>query len=260
MFRAIGHEYAEVADFGESISIKDGPAEERSTGCDTIKNKPGTDANSGRYRQADPADAIFRMKQLCHDARQELALVVAMTEQVRASGKLTLDQERRLDAVLSQARGIATMLRGAVVTSPADDVDVTVLLGDMAEQMRLVSAAELTCAIETGIRIDCQPQRARRAVLNLLDNAVRAAGFGGRVELRAKRTGADLVIEVEDSGPGFGRARAGLASIGLSVVDDWIAEVGGCMTVTQGTLGGALIRLTLPCAPARVVPIPLQRS
>ena len=45
----------------------------------------------------------------------------------------------------------------------------------------------------------------RRSARNLVDNAVRAAGPDGRVEVAVRREGSRAVLEVSDDGPGFGR-------------------------------------------------------
>jgi signal transduction histidine kinase len=65
-----------------------------------------------------------------------------------------------------------------------------------------------------------------------------------------------LVIEVEDSGPGFGAAAPGLASLGLSVVKDWLAAAGGVLRIGDGGLGGALMELVflIPRVPKARVP------
>ena len=61
---------------------------------------------------------------------------------------------------------------------------------------------------------------------------------------------------MEDSGPGFGRADPGVASIGMSMVRDWIADVGGRIDIVDGSLGGALVRLVVPITPSSLVNLP----
>jgi two-component system sensor histidine kinase TctE len=43
----------------------------------------------------------------------------------------------------------------------------------------------------------------REAITNLIDNAVRYAGRGATITLRARRAGSQVCIEVEDNGPGL---------------------------------------------------------
>lgn len=86
----------------------------------------------------------------------------------------------------------------------------------------------------------------RRSVRNLLDNALRAAGDGGQVELRVTASAGTVTVEVADSGPGFGRVPT-QQGLGLLTVRRFAADSGGRLT-TGGCarLGGALLRLELP--------------
>ena len=201
----------------------------------------------------------YQLRQICHDARQELALIGAMAERLESSRDLNADQRTQIGAVLTQVRGLASMLRTALATSGPEEVDLRQLLGDVADQVQLVSKATIECSRGSRLPVECDPLWARRAVLNLLDNAVRAAGPNGIVQLRAGISGNRVVLEVEDSGPGFGGGPAGVGSIGLSVVRDWVAREHGSLEITRGSLGGVLVRVAL-CKAQPVVPIPVQRA
>ncbi|ATE58151.1 two-component sensor histidine kinase [Actinosynnema pretiosum] len=105
-----------------------------------------------------------------------------------------------------------------------------------------------------------------RAVLNLLDNAVKWSPPGGvvRVSARAGEDSAEegAVVEVSDAGPGiadedlphvferFYRAPAARAlpgsGLGLAIVARAAAAHGGAVRAGRSPAGGALLRLTLP--------------
>ena len=89
----------------------------------------------------------------------------------------------------------------------------------------------------------------RRAVGNVVDNATRAAGPEGRVVIRTRRAGARFVIEVEDSGPGFGRVPSQRRH-GLVVTRRILDGCGGALELGNRGSGGARVRLTLPTAPS----------
>jgi C4-dicarboxylate-specific signal transduction histidine kinase len=97
------------------------------------------------------------------------------------------------------------------------------------------------------VAVAVDPRDLRRAVGNVLDNATRAAGPQGRVVVRTRRTGVRFVIEVEDSGPGFGRVPP-QNSHGLRVTRRVLDGCGGVLEVGNGRSGGALVRLKLPMA------------
>jgi signal transduction histidine kinase len=189
-------------------------------------------------------DATHRLIQICHDARQELALIVALAERIQGGDGLSHEQHGQVATVVRVARDLATTMRNVVSDTPAPQpVDISALVREVGQQAGLLSASDVTAVVDEGLTLECDPLQARRGLLNLLDNATRAAGPDGSVQLRATRTAVGLVIEVEDSGPGFGAGPPGLASIGLSVVKDWLAAAGGVLRIGDGGLGGALLQL-----------------
>lgn len=91
-----------------------------------------------------------------------------------------------------------------------------------------------------------------RALRNLTDNAVRAAGPAGEVRISAGVEDGRAVVVVDDDGPGFGAAPPGLAGLGLRIARDMIAAFGGTVELRHGTLGGGCVRLVLPAAPGEL--------
>ncbi|MBN9022487.1 MAG: HAMP domain-containing histidine kinase [Rhizobiales bacterium] len=98
----------------------------------------------------------------------------------------------------------------------------------------------------------------RQVVLNLLMNACRAVGNGGKVALVASVEGGLLRIEVDDSGPGMPAnvvafldekgAPGPMAGVGLGL---WLArrmaaELGGAISAGPSPAGGARVRLSAP--------------
>jgi signal transduction histidine kinase len=52
-------------------------------------------------------------------------------------------------------------------------------------------------------RIDAHPPELNQVWTNLIDNAISAAGEGGRITIRTYRLGEYLAVEIEDNGPGI---------------------------------------------------------
>jgi signal transduction histidine kinase len=106
--------------------------------------------------------------------------------------------------------------------------------------------------------------RIGEAIDNLVDNALRFAPPGTAIVVSAVGVGADLVIEVGDSGPGFpveflphaferfarpdsSRVRrAGGAGLGLAIVAAIAQAHGGTASVHNRPEGGAVVALELP--------------
>jgi signal transduction histidine kinase len=195
--------------------------------------------------------AVRRLRQICHDARQELAVIAALIERVLAAQRLSADQEDDLLAVRRITTELAAAMREAAIgDGVAKPTDISAVLRTVAVQSAVVDGARITVAVDDGLTLNCSATQARRVVRNLIDNARRAAGPDGWVELRATRADGELVIEIEDSGSGFGTAPPGLASIGLSVVHDWLAITGGRLQIDDGRAQGALVQLWFPLSPS----------
>jgi nitrogen fixation/metabolism regulation signal transduction histidine kinase len=95
---------------------------------------------------------------------------------------------------------------------------------------------------------------------NLLDNGAEAAGPGGTVETTTRLEGDQVVVDVQDSGPGLGPDAARTLfeptitfkkhgmGLGLSIARKNALLLGGDVTLVGGTLGGAAFRVVLPAA------------
>ena len=99
---------------------------------------------------------------------------------------------------------------------------------------------------------------------NLVSNAVKYSPKGGTIHLMARTSGAQLVLDVADAGPGIsaedrvhifdafytGRAAKSTqvkgTGIGLSVVLEFVAAHGGAVQMIDGQFPGAHFRITMP--------------
>lgn len=153
--------------------------------------------------------------------------------------------------------------RGDICLEPTP---LSVVLGgvlELVEPRREASGISLHFNPESfGVRVEASAVQLQRAVLNLLYNAMEAAGDGGRVWLDC-RTGADqglVEIEVADDGPGvrpehvdrifdpFFTSKDTGTGLGLSIVHRIAESHGGSVRVSHREAGGAVFTLTVRAA------------
>ena len=104
----------------------------------------------------------------------------------------------------------------------------------------------------------------RQAVINLVDNAIKFSGSGGRIRIRVAEEDGRALIDVSDSGPGippeardrifdrFYRATTSAtgAGLGLSLARGAVEANGGRLTIEASGPSGSTFRISLPRARA----------
>lgn len=170
--------------------------------------------------------------------------------------------QEALDLILSEVSGYQTLVKTLMEAIP-DTVVAGLILGKFNRARELKVNLEL----EPDSSFSEIPHWIDREHLvtilgNLLDNAfeaVRSTGDEGEVRLFFTDLGLDLVIEVEDSGPGVapevadslfqkGVTTSGARGrgVGLYLVRRAVAALGGTVSFSGGELGGARFTVTIP--------------
>jgi len=184
-------------------------------------------------------------------SRLRLALEMSGADRETAAG-MGADVEE-MDQVIGQFLAFA---RGE--DEPPAEGELDALLSDIVDGYR--RREQPVSFAPGGVRtLRFAPLAVRRAVINLVDNALRHAG--GPVEIATRRDGALAVIEVMDRGPGvppgeterlkrpFTRrdeARSGSgAGLGLAIVERIARAHGGSLELAAREGGGLVARLAL---------------
>jgi signal transduction histidine kinase len=207
-----------------------------------------------------------------HELRTPLTSVLgfAMTLRERG-GRLTreaadelveqlLQQAHRLDALLSNLLDLDRLRRGLL--GPArQPTDVARLVRELAPAHETEGRAILLSLEPVVANVD--PAKVERMVDNLLANAVRHTPDGSSVEVRLETLGDDLLLVVEDNGPGVSdEFKQGVfelfnrgpkiesgergSGVGLSLVARFAALHGGRAWVEDGSGGGASFHVLFP--------------
>jgi two-component system osmolarity sensor histidine kinase EnvZ len=194
---------------------------------------------------------------ISHDLRTPLSrlrLALEMSGADKASAESMGIDVEEMDKVIAQFLSFA---RGEDEAREPQDLDA--LLRDLVDNYR---KREQKVTLQPGApgAFRCAPLSIRRAVSNLVDNALRYAG--GAVEVAARRDGSGVVIEVLDRGPGVpaseaerlkrpftrldeARSGPGGAGLGLAIVDRIARAHGGRLLLGARPGGGLAARLEL---------------
>lgn len=216
--------------------------------------------------------------QVGHDLRTPLALI-RMYAETLASGKVTDKDEAREFAGIAarEARRLSGLVGSVLDLSRAESdrvaasgLDLGRLVEDVVAAHRPLfeeerMALELTLP-EAAIMVTGDPDSLRGALANLLENGLRHAASGGRLEVGVETAGREVRVRVADRGPGlpsesdmqvdnlFERFTRGPeaggrgAGLGLALVREVAERHGGRVSARDRSEGGALFVLTLPCA------------
>ncbi len=143
------------------------------------------------------------------------------------------------------------------------------LLEDAARDLREAARGrglELTIAESSDTPVHADPDAIHQVLANLIDNAGKYAGSGGRIELGARAAGATVEFYVRDFGPGIAsehlprlferfyrvdKARsveAGGTGLGLAIVKHIVLNHGGTVRAESELGQGSTFSFSLPAA------------
>jgi len=204
---------------------------------------------------------------IVHDLRNPLASIYGGAEMMM-DGDLNPGQLQRLAGnIYRSSRVIKDMLQELVdVSRGRIQAPETCRLSEVIEAAVETHAAmagqqgvEIITSVDPNIELTVEPGRMERVFLNLIGNAIEAMPAGGRIDIGAARNGNDVVVRVDDTGPGIpaairqslfqpfaGSGKNGLG-LGLALSRQTVLDHGGDIWVEDGTRGGAHFRLRLPC-------------
>jgi signal transduction histidine kinase len=192
---------------------------------------------------------------MLHDLNQPLTAIRALASAPPGDSSTSQDAgelRRRLDQIHELGEWMNDLLASgsaAPATEPASGRPGTSEVGSVVQEVVLATAASFQGRLRWRpcgpALVAVGPVELRRALGNVVDNATRAAGPTGWVDVRVRRSGRRVRVEVEDNGPGFGRL-PGRTGRGMAVTQRMLDRCGGVLEISAGRAGGALVGFDLP--------------
>jgi signal transduction histidine kinase len=187
----------------------------------------------------------MRDAELCHDLRNPAAVIGLLA----AAADLESDDRdavrRRIRQIRAEARWLTLLLESSIRGDAPRLLDCRALVEECVEHVP-VQGTVLEVSDAPGVpMVEAPAIGLRRAVTNVVNNAVRAAGPDGHVLVRVFSADGSVVVEVVDDGPGFGDIPTE-NGLGLRITEDVLVSIGGHVAVSPSVSGGSCVRLSLP--------------
>jgi two-component system sensor histidine kinase KdpD len=231
-------------------------------------------AHTSAVRESDRLKATL-VSSVSHELKTPLAAVTARITGLLEEGD-TCDADRvrsELMAVSEDLGRLDSSIRDLVDVSrlesdawrpKLDDYEIREVLGTVARRIPVAQRARVTFNVPDdlpGVRVDFNQWA--RAISNLVENALEYSPAGSPVAVGARVLGGDMLVWVEDRGPGVpeqereqvfekfyrgstsGVAPAG-TGLGLAIVKEIVRSHGGRVWVEDAGTSGARFVISLP--------------
>jgi signal transduction histidine kinase len=193
----------------------------------------------------DPRDA-GTVRGLLHDVEHGLATLASLIDVVRGDADLSDESDlqlRRAERELAMLFAVISHWLGGQQAGADAEVDVRALAREVAQLAEVEHGVTVELVPGPDVLIPVSAELVWRVITNVVDNAARAVGPGGRVEVSVGRD-TEVVVEVHDTGPGFDEVVD--AATGLRVVTSLLDSVGGRFEVLSGQSDGTTVRAVFP--------------
>ena len=194
-----------------------------------------------------------------HDLRTPLAALRVRIELVEDE----TDRNRMADTIAEMNRTLDDILSLARLGRPSEamtEVDLGALIEAVVEDFRAIGD-DVSFEEVPRLTLQLRPSLTRRAVRNLIENAVK---YGGSAAVRIAANPGSVAIVIADQGPGIAADRlaevfepftrletsrnrkTGGAGLGLALARAIVRDAGGDITLTNRAGGGIDATITLP--------------
>ena len=193
---------------------------------------------------------------ISHDLRTPLTrlkLQLALLKQQDLAKKMSDDIEE-MERMLNEYLEFAKYQKN----EETETISLNNIIEDIAKKYE---NKKINFSIEENLKINVRPNSIKRCLVNLTDNGL---SYGKKVEIIAKKTSNNVIIFVDDDGPGIpekeyqnvikpfyridksrGQNKSGVG-LGLSIANDIIRSHGGNISLNKSPLQGLRVKISLP--------------
>jgi signal transduction histidine kinase len=208
------------------------------------------------------SDASHELRSPITTIRQHAEVALAHPDRVTAAelAEVVLAEQQRMQRLVEDLLLLARADEHVPLARAAVDLDD--LAFEEGHRLRSTTSKWVDTSGVTAAQMQGDADALRRAFRNLIQNAVQHAV--GRVDIVLVERGREVVLIVDDDGPGIPEAERdrvlqrfvrldearsredGGSGLGFSIVDEVVRAHSGSMSIDQSPLGGARITVTLP--------------
>ena len=193
---------------------------------------------------------------ISHDLRTPLTrlkLQLALIKQQDLAKKMTDDIEE-MEKMLNEYLEFAKYQKN----EETETVNLNLIIKEVVKKYE---NSKINFFVDQDLKISIRPNSIKRCLGNLLDNSL---SYGKQVEISAKKTANNVIICVDDNGPGIseseyqnvmkpfyridksrGQNKSGVG-LGLSISNDIIRSHGGGIFLDKSLMGGLRVKISLP--------------
>ncbi len=211
---------------------------------------------------------------LSHELRTPLTSITGWSETLLADESLDPDTRRGMTIIYKEGKRLTEMVVELLDFNRMQDgratlnIELSDIRGEFEDTVYMYSSRLTQEGIhlhyydndEDIPEIPCDIKRLRQVFLNILDNAAKHGGEGGKIDASIHLEDPDVVIRIRDYGPGIpedeiplvkrkfykGSSKARGTGIGLAVCDEIVQLHGGELTLENAEGGGTLVTVRLP--------------